>query len=109
MSHSGLEELSDDAPIVAGGRPVPILIQNEESGIFELDEEALASVLLRPGVEDKHVCVLAVAGAFRKGKSFLLDFLLRYCHNRVRQWLTRGLESRAVVNYHFVLYTFYKW
>ena len=70
----------------AQGYPVPILIQNEESGIFELDEEALSSILLAPGVEDKHVCVLAVAGAFRKGKSFLLDFLLRYCANRVSSW-----------------------
>ena len=93
MSHSGLEELSDDAPIVAGGRPVPILIQNEESGNFELDKAALAKVLLRPGVEDKHVCVLAVAGAFRKGKSFLLDFLLRYCHNReLDDWVGNPTE-----------------
>uniref|UniRef100_A0A2P2I0N4 Atlastin n=2 Tax=Hirondellea gigas TaxID=1518452 RepID=A0A2P2I0N4_9CRUS len=70
------------------GYPVPILIQNEDTSVFELDEEALASVLLNTGIEDKHVCVLAVAGAFRKGKSFLLDFLLRYCCNRDSEdWL----------------------
>ncbi|KAA0203790.1 hypothetical protein HAZT_HAZT008474, partial [Hyalella azteca] len=72
----------DAAAPAPAGHPVPILIQNEETGVFELDEDALKSVLLAPGVEDKHVCVLAVAGAFRKGKSFLLDFLLRYCVNR---------------------------
>lgn len=60
------------------GRPVPVLIQNEDTGVFDLDEEALQEVLLNPKIADKYVCVLAVAGAFRKGKSFLLDFLLRY-------------------------------
>lgn len=78
-----MESSVEDLNITGEGHPVPILIQNEETNIFELDEDALSSVLLDPCVADKHVCVLAVAGAFRKGKSFLLDFLLRYCTNRV--------------------------
>lgn len=89
QQHSSVEELTptgDTTDYMDEGYPVPVLIQNEESGIFELDEEALASILLAPGIEDKHVCALAVAGAFRKGKSFLLDFLLRYCHNKVRMF-----------------------
>lgn len=65
------------------GHPVPVLIQCEETGNFELDEEALEEVLLNPKIADKCVCVLAVAGAFRKGKSFLLDFLLRYMSSQV--------------------------
>ena len=36
-------------------------------------------------VRDKKVVILSVAGAFRKGKSFLLDFLLRYLDRNVRQ------------------------
>lgn len=68
---------------VMDGHPVPILIQNDETGNFELDETALEEVLLNPRVADKFVCVLAVAGAFRKGKSFLLDFLLRYMSSQV--------------------------
>jgi len=36
-------------------------------------------------VRDKKVVVLSVAGAFRKGKSFLLDFLLRYLDRTVSQ------------------------
>ncbi|KAK3848954.1 hypothetical protein Pcinc_044274 [Petrolisthes cinctipes] len=74
--------------IVMDGHPVPILIQNEETGNFELDTAALEEVLLNPRVADKFVCVLAVAGAFRKGKSFLLDFLLRYMSSQQsEQWL----------------------
>ncbi|XP_018017007.2 atlastin-1-like [Hyalella azteca] len=63
------------------GHPVPIVVQNKETREFELDEEALRGVLLRPEVGDKPVCVVAVAGAFRTGKSFLLNFLVKYCVN----------------------------
>ncbi|KAA0195742.1 hypothetical protein HAZT_HAZT003733 [Hyalella azteca] len=66
------------------GHPVPIVVQNKETREFELDEEALRGVLLRPEVGDKPVCVVAVAGAFRTGKSFLLNFLVKYCVNEVR-------------------------
>ncbi|CAL4079710.1 unnamed protein product [Meganyctiphanes norvegica] len=65
-------------PAIDGGHPVAVLVQNEETDVFELQEAELEKVLLDPRIADKHVCVLAVAGAFRKGKSFLLDFLLRF-------------------------------
>lgn len=50
---------------------------------FALDEESLSALLLREDVKDRAVVILSVAGAFRKGKSFLLDFLLRYLHKQV--------------------------
>ncbi|KAJ8735833.1 hypothetical protein PYW07_007453 [Mythimna separata] len=45
---------------------------------YELDEEALRRVLLRPGVQELPAVVVSVAGAYRGGKSFILDFFLRY-------------------------------
>lgn len=60
-----------------GGRAVQI-ITTKEDHIFELDEGALESILLQDHIKDKNVVVVSVAGAFRKGKSFLLDFFLRY-------------------------------
>ncbi|VDP95156.1 unnamed protein product, partial [Echinostoma caproni] len=45
---------------------------------FTLDEKALSKILLRPEIRDKKAVVISVAGAFRQGKSFLLDFFLKY-------------------------------
>jgi atlastin len=44
---------------------------------FDLHEEALESIMCKVPVDMK-VAVLAVVGAFRTGKSFLLSFFLRY-------------------------------
>ncbi|XP_049878146.1 atlastin isoform X1 [Pectinophora gossypiella] len=49
---------------------------------FTLDEEALTELLLKEDIRDRSVVVISVAGAFRKGKSFLLDFFLRYMHHK---------------------------
>lgn len=78
------------------GHPVPVLVQSEETGTFELDEEALEEVLLNPRIADKYVCVLAVAGAFRKGKSFLLDFLLRYMNSLVSVRHVKVISCKVV-------------
>ncbi|XP_026743061.1 atlastin-like isoform X2 [Trichoplusia ni] len=49
---------------------------------FSLDEDVLKELLLQDDIKDRPVVVLSVAGAFRKGKSFLLDFFLRYLNNK---------------------------
>uniref|UniRef100_A0A6Q2Z8R0 GB1/RHD3-type G domain-containing protein n=1 Tax=Esox lucius TaxID=8010 RepID=A0A6Q2Z8R0_ESOLU len=63
--------------------PVQIVTVCKEDHSFALDTEALEGVLLAPEIRDKHVVVLSVAGAFRKGKSFILDFMLRYMYRKV--------------------------
>lgn len=65
-----------------GARPVPVVVATETHS-FELDEKALEEILLDESVRDKKVAVVSVAGAFRKGKSFLLDFFLRYLDREV--------------------------
>ncbi|GLH06419.1 Atlastin [Gryllus bimaculatus] len=62
-----------------GGQPIPIIIPKDDHS-FELDEAALQKILLQTSIKDKNVVLVSVAGAFRKGKSFLLDFFLRYLH-----------------------------
>ncbi|KAL1479262.1 hypothetical protein MTO96_051995, partial [Rhipicephalus appendiculatus] len=71
---------------VDSGQPLQIL--NVDGRSLELDEHGLARLLLDDRVKDNPVVVIAVAGAFRKGKSFLLCFLLRYLRNIGRaDWL----------------------
>lgn len=75
--------------------PVQVLIVKDDHS-FELDEAALNRILLSEAVRDKEVVAVSVAGAFRKGKSFLMDFMLRYMYNKV--WLQlRCLFPRGMV------------
>lgn len=63
------------------GEPIQVVVATE-SHSFELNIEALERLLLSEEVRDRHVCIVTVAGAFRKGKSFLLDFMLRYLNKK---------------------------
>ncbi|XP_077352402.1 atlastin-2-like isoform X2 [Festucalex cinctus] len=81
----GIQELQDEEDEKA--RPVQILLANEDEHSFELDAAALEKILLQEHVRDLDVVVVSVAGAFRKGKSFLLDFMLRYMYNQNKQWI----------------------
>merc|ERR1712127_1044647 len=60
-----------------GGYPVQIVDITKEHK-FCLNEDNLQAIINHPKARMKKVCVVSVAGAFRKGKSFLLDFFLRY-------------------------------
>ncbi|XP_036440331.1 atlastin-2 isoform X3 [Colossoma macropomum] len=74
------ELLLEEEEAAAG--PVQIVVADEDEHAFSLDEEALERILLQEHVRDLNVVVVSVAGAFRKGKSFLLDFMLRYMYNQ---------------------------
>ncbi|XP_044284169.1 atlastin-2 isoform X1 [Varanus komodoensis] len=62
--------------------PIQIVLAHEDDHNFELDESALERILLQEHIRDLNIVVVSVAGAFRKGKSFLMDFMLRYMYNR---------------------------
>uniref|UniRef100_A0A0K0DKH0 GB1/RHD3-type G domain-containing protein n=1 Tax=Angiostrongylus cantonensis TaxID=6313 RepID=A0A0K0DKH0_ANGCA len=65
--------------ITRGAHPVRIVdVVEDVDHSFELNVPALEKILLHPKVADKKVAVIGVAGAYRMGKSFLLNFFLRY-------------------------------
>ena len=60
------------------------VVVTEDDHTFTLKIEDLERLLLDPRVKNNKVIVISVAGAFRKGKSFLLDFFLRYLYAKVQ-------------------------
>lgn len=73
---------SIDEPLMEG-QPVSVVVTKADHS-FELDTTSLERILLHKDVRDRYIVVVSVAGAFRKGKSFLLDFFLRYMHAHYR-------------------------
>ena len=67
---------------LSSGQGVQVVTPSEDH-TFLLDEDALQQLLLRDDVKDRPVVLVSVAGAYRKGKSFLLDFFLRYLDRTV--------------------------
>ncbi|XP_038152045.1 atlastin-2-like isoform X3 [Cyprinodon tularosa] len=84
VSPSPDEGIEEEKAVIEEEKPGPIQIvrASESDYIFELDNAALEKILLQDHVKDLNVVVVSVAGAFRKGKSFLLDFMLRYMYNQ---------------------------
>lgn len=66
----------------AYGEPLGIIKFNGAASL-EFDRSGLESLLLHPDVESRKVVVLSIVGAFRKGKTFFLDYCLRYLYAHV--------------------------
>jgi len=80
-------EISSEKEKAMKGQPVQIVEISDEDHSFKLNEEALVKILSNEKVKDLPVCVVSVAGAFRRGKSFLLDFFLRYLSRDEDNWM----------------------
>lgn len=50
---------------------------------LELQIQNLTEILETDNIKDRNVVIISIAGAFRKGKSFLLNFFLRYLYAQV--------------------------
>lgn len=63
---------------------IPVqIVKSTNDHSFTLDEEALKEILLKNNVKDRSIVIISVAGAFRKGKSFIIDFFLKYLYAKV--------------------------
>uniref|UniRef100_A0A183C8M9 GB1/RHD3-type G domain-containing protein n=1 Tax=Globodera pallida TaxID=36090 RepID=A0A183C8M9_GLOPA len=61
---------------------------------FVINSEAINRILHDPRYADKRVRLVSVAGAFRTGKSFILNFFLRYL-----RWRTAPSNDEAVTDW----------
>lgn len=73
------------------------IVLSDEEHSFELNEKALESILLRDDIKDLPIAIVSVAGAFRKGKSFLLDFFIRYLTAGVSSFDLQFCESAIIM------------
>lgn len=75
------------------------LISIEEDHSFLFQKSTISKVLLQDKIKDRRIVVVSVAGAFRKGKSFLLGFFLRYLRATVSiQCFSRFLEIKISIS-----------
>nr|XP_039255813.1 golgin subfamily A member 6-like protein 22 [Styela clava] len=54
------------------------LITKKKNDKMRINHDALRNVLIRPEIGDRPVAIISVAGRMRTGKSFLLNFIIRY-------------------------------
>lgn len=62
---------------------IQVIRKNEVTRSFELSIADLEVILLQNEFKDREIVVISIAGAFRKGKSFMLNFFLKYLNERV--------------------------
>lgn len=63
----------------------PIQILTPVNHQYELQLEVLKEILEHDDIKNRCVVAVSIAGAFRKGKSFLLNFFLKYLYAQVSQ------------------------
>ena len=79
------------------GEPLQIIqtIREEIDGKclnkMELNEKNLEKVLSQTHIKDTPIVVVSVAGALRKGKSFLLGFFLKYFDKQVSLFIIKPI------------------
>ncbi|KAM7543076.1 hypothetical protein Aperf_G00000007015 [Anoplocephala perfoliata] len=88
---------------LSGAEPVQVVTTTaggDKEHSIELVEDAISRILLDKRVKDKKVVVVSVVGTFRKGKSFLLDFFLRYMYSKDKSnWL--GGPNEPLTGFHW--------
>lgn len=59
-------------------KAIRIIYKDSSTGNFKLDENSLKKILFHPKANNKELAVVSICGTYRKGKSFLLNFILKY-------------------------------
>lgn len=64
------------------GRPVNLMGLNDNQ-TMTVDFAAIDGIFQNSEAYERKIVVLSIIGAFRKGKSFLMDYCLRYMYSNV--------------------------
>lgn len=61
------------------GKPISVLSFTDNNGIH-VDNKEIENIFSHPEIQDRKVVILSLIGAFRGGKSFFLDYCLRFLY-----------------------------
>jgi len=64
------------------GIPENILRFSEDDSVI-YDEELIRTLFEHPDVKNRKIVALSIIGVYRKGKSFFLDYCLRFLYGNV--------------------------
>ncbi|XP_070490100.1 atlastin-like [Chironomus tepperi] len=62
------------------GKPLTILKFSQDAKSFQDDSDMLKDLFLHEKVKDRKIVLFSIVGSFRRGKSFFLDYCLRYLY-----------------------------
>ena len=68
-------------------KAIQIIAPENHTLVLQLDD--FRHILEADHIKDRHVSIVSIAGAFRKGKSFLLNFFLKYLYAQVSLHTTK--------------------
>lgn len=84
------------------GEAIQLLNFKNENKSVTLTEGSLEKLFLNPLVNDREVVIISIAGALRKGKSFLLNYMLRYLYSNVSYQINYFYAALFVM--YFIIY-----
>ena len=67
----------------AFGKPLNILKYNTNKYI--IDQEVLDTIFNHAEVKDRKIVIVSIMGEYRKGKSFFMDYCLRFMYANVSE------------------------
>jgi atlastin len=71
-------------------------VENSKSN-YKLDSKALSAIL--SDISDKKVAIISIVGKSRRGKSFLINYLIKYLSNASRaNWFVKRDEPLIGMN-----------
>lgn len=66
------------------GHSLNVLKFNDDETL-RVDYEAFNELFMHPEVKDRNIAAVSIIGAFRKGKSFFMDYCLRFMYANVSE------------------------
>lgn len=75
--------------------PIQIVIPKKQ--VFELEIDEVKHILDADEIKDRHIVVVSIAGASRQGKSFLLNFFLKFLYAQVSSIYSAGKSVSILI------------